>query len=287
MTYEKRGSLCIGSGSSMVNEGDLIDETSGCTKTHIKLGHREFLGMVKCELDRRRIGYRQGEYALTTDRACMFGLIQLDSFSIPTVDAQNQLYVDTDLTTAERHNLLIKFLRAGILPASHIEAVESDYLLPPEEALRDNHSYRKNAWRFLQAYTQNLRTGGKFRTHHSRLEAISERTQQARKILTRYCDPHGHMVKAMLGGGMQERLSFDTHTSVTKSYRYVLGVRNSNNKRFPAGLVMGVAPFVCDNLMFCGEVEVSRRHTKNIMSDLPARIKDRLDELFTGDILNN
>ena len=284
MTDEKKGTLCLDSGSTLTSEEDILrlDEPTGSTDTHIKLGHRKFLGMVKDELDQRHIGHRQGEYALTTDKECMFGLIQLDEFSLPTVDAQNQMYVDTDLSTSQRHHMLIRFLNAGILPASQIRAVEDDYLLPPEAALRDNHSYRGNAWRFLQAYTQVMRTGGKFQTHHARLEAISDRTQQARKILTRYCDPNGEKLAEMQ---RQERL-FDTHNSVTKSYRYVLGVRNSNNKRFPAGLVMGIAPFVCDNLCFFGEVEVSRRHTKNIMSDLPERIKTRLDQLITGNILN-
>ena len=32
-------------------------------------------------------------------------------------------------------------------------------------------------------------------------------------------------------------------------YSYVLGLRNSHDKRFPAGLVVGSAVFVCDNLV--------------------------------------
>ena len=49
----------------------------------------------------------------------------------------------------------------------------------------------------------------------------------------------------------------------------VVGLRNSHDKRFPAGLAMGAAPFVCDNLAFNGQVVLARKHTTNIMRDLP------------------
>jgi hypothetical protein len=34
-----------------------------------------------------------------------------------------------------------------------------------------------------------------------------------------------------------------------QDYSYVLGLRNSHDKRFPAGLVVGSSVFVCDNLV--------------------------------------
>lgn len=52
-------------------------------------------------------------------------------------------------------------------------------------------------------------------------------------------------------------------------YGYVLGLRNSHDKQFPAGLVLGSQVFVCDNLAFSGEIRIARRHTKNIIDDLP------------------
>ena len=48
----------------------------------------------------------------------------------------------------------------------------------------------------------------------------------------------------------------------------VVGLRNSHDKCFPAGLCMGNAPFVCSNLIFTNEVVLARRHTKNILNDL-------------------
>lgn len=52
-------------------------------------------------------------------------------------------------------------------------------------------------------------------------------------------------------------------------YQLVLGLRNSHDKTFPAGLSLGTRVFVCDNLAFNGEVKISRKHTRYIMRDLP------------------
>ncbi len=52
-------------------------------------------------------------------------------------------------------------------------------------------------------------------------------------------------------------------------YSWVLGLRNSHDKTFPAGLVVGASVFVCDNLSFSGEVKFARKHTPNINRDLP------------------
>ena len=62
-------------------------------------------------------------------------------------------------------------------------------------------------------------------------------------------------------------------------YSWVLGLRNSHDKTLPAGLVAGSSVFVCDNLAFSGEIEVSRKHTSFILRDLPALVKDALGKL--------
>ena len=49
----------------------------------------------------------------------------------------------------------------------------------------------------------------------------------------------------------------------------VVGIRNSIDKSFPAAIAFGSQVFVCDNLAFSGEIKVSRKHTTNIMRDLP------------------
>lgn len=55
----------------------------------------------------------------------------------------------------------------------------------------------------------------------------------------------------------------------SEDYRWVLGLRNSHDKTFPAGIVAGASVFVCDNLSFSGEVTFARKHTRFIHRDLP------------------
>ena len=59
-----------------------------------------------------------------------------------------------------------------------------------------------------------------------------------------------------------------SNRSRNDDFAYVVGLRNSHNKRFPAGLVVGSKVFVCDNLAFSGEIQVARKHTTNILRDL-------------------
>jgi hypothetical protein len=70
----------------------------------------------------------------------------------------------------------------------------------------------------------------------------------------------------------------------------IVGLRNSHDKCFPAGLCMGNAPFVCSNLIFTNEVVLARRHTKNILTDLSqviARTLGKMTETWASDELDN
>lgn len=51
-------------------------------------------------------------------------------------------------------------------------------------------------------------------------------------------------------------------------YATVIGIRNSHDKMFSAGLAVGSGVFVCDNLAFSGEITIARRHTRFIERDL-------------------
>ena len=77
------------------------------------------------------------------------------------------------------------------------------------------------------------------------------------------------------------------NTGVDNSERgTILGLRNSHDKCFPAGLCMGNAPFVCSNLIFTNEVVLARRHTKNILRDLSqviARTLGQMTETWAND----
>ncbi|QIF06088.1 DUF932 domain-containing protein [Roseimicrobium sp. ORNL1] len=56
-------------------------------------------------------------------------------------------------------------------------------------------------------------------------------------------------------------------------YCWVLGLRNSHDKQFPAGIVAGASCFVCDNLSFSGEIKFARKHTRFIVRDLPQLVE--------------
>lgn len=60
----------------------------------------------------------------------------------------------------------------------------------------------------------------------------------------------------------------------------VVGIRNSHDKTFPAGLCAGDAPFVCDNLIFTNTIKLARRHTRNILQDLNFTINRAIGKLF-------
>mgnify|MGYP001446281745 CR=1 FL=1 len=71
---------------------------------------------------------------------------------------------------------------------------------------------------------------------------------------------------------------------VSQDYAYVLGIRNSMDKSFPAGLVVGSGVFVCDNLAMTGEIKIARKHTTHIERDLPrltSRAVGMLQEKWT------
>ena len=46
------------------------------------------------------------------------------------------------------------------------------------------------------------------------------------------------------------------------------GFRNSYDKSMSIGFCCGASVFVCDNLMFQGDIAVMRKHTKNVLTNL-------------------
>jgi hypothetical protein len=69
----------------------------------------------------------------------------------------------------------------------------------------------------------------------------------------------------------------------TTDYAWVVGLRNSHDKTYPAGMVAGTQVFVCDNLAFTGEVRLSRKHTRHASRDLrnlTARAVGKLGDRF-------
>lgn len=65
-----------------------------------------------------------------------------------------------------------------------------------------------------------------------------------------------------------------------RDYNTVVGLRNSHDKVLPTGAACGSGVFVCDNLCFSGEVTLARKHTPNIMRDLPHLVSGMVDQVL-------
>ena len=52
-------------------------------------------------------------------------------------------------------------------------------------------------------------------------------------------------------------------------YCLAIGLRSSYDRSLSVGLVAGTRVFCCDNLAFSGEVQAARKHTVNVLRDLP------------------
>lgn len=64
----------------------------------------------------------------------------------------------------------------------------------------------------------------------------------------------------------------------TSRSRLTIGLRNSHNHEFAAGLAVGFRVMVCDNRCFWGDRTLSRKHTLFIRRDLPRLLNSAVDE---------
>jgi hypothetical protein len=76
-----------------------------------------------------------------------------------------------------------------------------------------------------------------------------------------------------------EGKNLDGNGNTNRGYSRLIGVRNSWDKSFSAGIAAGAKVFVCDNLSFSGDVSASHRHTKNILNKLPGLITQAVSNI--------
>lgn len=62
-------------------------------------------------------------------------------------------------------------------------------------------------------------------------------------------------------------------------YTTVLGVQNSHDRTQPGCLLVGSQVFVCNNLAFSGETQIARRHTRNMVRELPRLMKSAVGKI--------
>ena len=61
----------------------------------------------------------------------------------------------------------------------------------------------------------------------------------------------------------------------------VLGLRNAHDKSFAASVCIGNQMMVCENLCFSSDVKLARRHTKNIVTDLPRVLSSAISRVVS------
>ena len=108
-----------------------------------------------------------------------------------------------------------------------------------------------------------------------------EYVRQVEWELPRYGLDVVHEAHALTHDGTRYFGLIQVHNGCNSSdYSWVLGLRNSHDKTLTAGLVAGAQVFVCDNLAFSGEVQISRKHTAYILEDLPGLVGNALGRLL-------
>jgi hypothetical protein len=63
--------------------------------------------------------------------------------------------------------------------------------------------------------------------------------------------------------------------------KIVLGLRNAHDKSFAASVCIGNQMLVCENLCFSSDIKLARRHTVNIMNDLPRILSDAVGRVVS------
>ena len=124
--------------------------------------------------------------------------------------------------------------------------------------------------------------------------AVVMNAKTPRPTETHYPIPHGVLIESV-----RDQLSYRGHSikeeahamtpdgdryfgllrldADSEGYAPMVGIRNAHDKRLSAGLVVGSNVFVCDNLAFSGEVSMRRKHTRNILKDLPDLVIDLVE----------
>lgn len=62
-------------------------------------------------------------------------------------------------------------------------------------------------------------------------------------------------------------------------FAFVVGLRNAHDKMIRAGLAVGLGVGVCSNLQFRGEIVIGRKHTTEILVDLPSLMSGAITKL--------
>ena len=94
--------------------------------------------------------------------------------------------------------------------------------------------------------------------HHELLSAVRREINASGLVIARQQLALSHSALGAEGDRFFGLLEIQ---SPNETYATTIGVRNSSDRSFPAGLCVGSRVFVCSNLAFSAEVVISRKHT--------------------------
>ena len=252
------------------------------SKTHEPLAHGDFIEMTRQCLRDLGIEAGKGQYGLTPDGENMFGLIELPkTIELPFMENIRDRLAQ-DYKWEEVCKSVVAAVDQGICPPSMLRPVLKEYEKSESEGQRELFQKRHDANRLIQAFTHvNQKEMGRAQTDFGIYNRIAERSKGFTDIVLESLPeiPLGCLV---LGSRLMDKVRGSEYDS-----RYIIGLRNSNSMKFRAGWLIAEAPFVCDNLAFCGSAEVHRKHTLNIHRDMPALMHEKLAEMFNINLENN
>lgn len=255
-------------------------EPKAKSKTHEPLGHGELIDMTRLCLREHGIEAGEGTYGASPCGEDMFGVIELPvGVHLPAMEARNEVLA-TELTEREAAHALLQASENELMPVRMIPRVWSEYRHAEDEGQREAFQQVRDANRLLQAFTtvNQRHPSRKDNSDFNVVNAMADRSSDFTGFLLSYIDPEGLMRSEWTKA---HQLTF-MEPEKDPSSRYVVGLRNSNQMRFSAGFLLGEAPFICDNLAFCGEAVAMRKHTKNIRKDLKGQIMGHLNYLLHG-----
>ena len=273
--------LMLHCGTRLQNEATIRSyEPEAKSKTHEPLGHGELIDMTRLCLREHGIEAGEGTYGASPCGEDMFGVIELPvGIHLPAMEARNEVLA-MEMTEREAAHALLQAGENDLVPARMTPCVWSEYKHAEDEGQREAFQQSRDGNRLLQAFTSvNQRhPTRKDATDFNVVNAMADRSSDFTGFLLGYMDPGGLLRSEWTRA---HQLTFIAPQKDTSS-RYVVGLRNSNRMRFPAGFLLGEAPFICDNLAFCGEAVDMRKHTKNIREDLKEQIMGHLNCLLHG-----
>jgi hypothetical protein len=118
--------------------------------------------------------------------------------------------------------------------------------------------------------------------HHQFLNGVESTLQRSGMTIVTQAHGLSHDCKRYFGLLQVANNENGDGGATASDFGLVVGLRNSHDKSYPVGLVVGASIFICDNLSFCGEIRLSRKHTVNVARDLPALLDRAVGRL--GDL---